>query len=199
MQKPPNFLVDLTAEDRNLAILLSQIANGSESSLSEFYDSTSRYVYGLAFRILADVAEAEEVTIDVFMQVWNKAAEYNPERSTPLTWLFMLTRSRAIDRFRSEAKRSKLEYSLEMDVPTSETDPEEATLVVERRELVRNALSKLTPQQRKAIELAYFYGLSQSEIAVRLRQPIGTVKSWMRFGMIKLREILSPFKEGGPL
>lgn len=199
MQKPPQDLANPPAEDHNMAMLISQVAKGNESSLSELYDTTSRYVYGLAFRILADVAEAEEVTIEVFMQVWNKAAEYNPERSTPLSWLFMLTRSRAIDRLRSGAKRSKLEDSLEMDIPTSDTNPEEATLAVERRELVRNALSKLTPQQRKAIELAYFYGLSQSEIAVRLRQPIGTVKSWMRFGMIKLREILSPFKEGGPL
>src|SRR3990172_11085445 len=196
MQKPPHDLANPPAEDQNMAMLISQVAKGNESSLSDFYDRRSRYVYGLAFRILSDVTEAEEVTIEVYIQVWNKAAEYDPERSTPLTWLLMLTRSRAIDRLRSGAKRSKLEDSLEMDVPTSETDPEEATLVVERRELVRNALSKLTPQQRKAIELAYFYGLSQSEIAVRLRQPVGTVKSWMRFGMIKLRELLGPLKEG---
>ncbi len=195
MQTPPNVHVNSTPEDQNMAKLISQVANGNESSLSELYDSTSGYVYGLAFRILADVADAEEVTIEVYMQVWNKAAEYDPERSTPLSWLLMLTRSRAIDKLRSGAKRSKLEDSLEMDVPSSETDPEEATLVVERRELVRNALSKLTPQQRKTIELAYFYGLSQSEIAVWLRQPVGTVKSWMRFGMIKLRELLIPLKE----
>jgi RNA polymerase sigma-70 factor (ECF subfamily) len=109
----------------------------------------------------------------------------------------MLTRSRAIDRLRSGSRRSKLEGSLEVDVPSSEINPEEATLVSQRRNLVRDALSKLTPQQRKAIELAYFYGLSQSEIAVKLKQPVGTVKSWMRFGMIKLRELLNPLKEGG--
>ncbi len=186
----------LSLEDQNTARLISRVGEGNESSLSELYNSTSRLVYGLAFRILADVTEAEEVTIEVYMQVWNKAVEYDPGRSTPLSWLLMLTRSRAIDRLRSGSKRGRIEDSLEVDVPSSEINPEEATLVAQRRNLVRDALSKLTPQQRNAIELAYFYGLSQSEIAVKLGQPVGTVKSWMRFGMIKLRELLNPLKEG---
>ncbi|HEY7534585.1 MAG TPA: sigma-70 family RNA polymerase sigma factor [Thermodesulfobacteriota bacterium] len=188
-------LANLTLEDQNMARLISQVARGNESSLSELYDSTSRFVYGLAFHILADVAEAEEVTIDVYMQVWKKAVEYDPKRSKPIAWLFMLTRSRAIDRLRSSSKRTKLEDSLDTDIPNSDTDPEEATLVVERSNQIRNALSKLTPQQRKAIELAYFNGLSQSEIAARLNQPIGTVKSWMRLGMLKLRELLGVLNE----
>jgi RNA polymerase sigma-70 factor (ECF subfamily) len=196
MKVPPYNLAKPTAVDQNMASLISQVAQGNESSLSELYDSTSRFVYGLALRILNDVAEAEEAMIEVYMQVWNKAVEYDPERSTPLSWLFMLTRSRAIDRLRSGSKRGKIEESFEVDLPSPEINPEEATLVVERRNLVRDALSKLTPQQRKAIELAYFYGLSQSEIAVRLKQPVGTVKSWMRFGMIKLRELLTSLKEG---
>jgi RNA polymerase sigma-70 factor (ECF subfamily) len=129
------------------------------------------------------------------MQVWKKAVEYDPKRSKPIAWLFMLTRSRAIDRLRSSSKRTKLEDSLDTDIPNSDTDPEEATLVVERSNQIRNALSKLTPQQRKAIELAYFNGLSQSEIAARLNQPIGTVKSWMRLGMLKLRELLGVLNE----
>jgi RNA polymerase sigma-70 factor (ECF subfamily) len=188
-------LANLTLEDQNMARLISQVARGNESSLSELYDSTSRYVYGLAFHVLGDVSEAEEVTIDVYMQVWKKAVEYDPKRSKPIAWLFMLTRSRAIDRLRSSSKRTKLEDSLDTDIPNSDTDPEEATLVVERSNQIRNALSKLTPQQRKAIELAYFNGLSQSEIAARLNQPIGTVKSWMRLGMLKLRELLGVLNE----
>ncbi|HXG30013.1 MAG TPA: sigma-70 family RNA polymerase sigma factor [Thermodesulfobacteriota bacterium] len=179
-----------------MANLISEIAEGSESALSTLYDLTNRLVFGLALRILSDVAEAEEVTLDVFMHVWDRAADYDPGRSTPSTWLLMLTRSRAIDRLRSGAKQTLLEDLSDTDVSSPEGDPEEKALFAEKREIVRNALSSLTPQQRKPIELAYFYGLTQSEISKRLGQPLGTVKSSIRLGMVKLRELLGLLEEG---
>jgi RNA polymerase sigma-70 factor (ECF subfamily) len=183
-------------QERDLANLISEIAEGSESALSTLYDFTNRLVFGLALRILSDVAEAEEVTLDVFMHVWDRAADYDPGRSTPSTWLLMLTRSRAIDRLRSGAKQTLLEDLSDTDVSSPEGDPEEKALFAEKREIVRNALSSLTPRQRKPIELAYFYGLTQSEISKRLGQPLGTVKSSIRLGMVKLRELLGLLEEG---
>jgi RNA polymerase sigma-70 factor (ECF subfamily) len=106
----------------------------------------------------------------------------------------MLTRSRAIDRLRSKTPRSNVEEAVDMDALTTTANPEETAIADERRELIRNALSKLTAQQRRVIELAYFSGLTQSEIAAQLRQPVGTVKSWIRLGMMRLRELLGSLK-----
>ncbi len=142
------------------------------------------------------MSQAEEITIEVYMQVWRKAMDYDASRSTPSAWLFMLTHSRAIDGLRSDTQRNKLEESLEVNILTPAANPEETALIVEQRKLVQDALAKLT-LQRNAIELAYFSGLSQSEIANRLRQPVGTVKSWIRLGMIKLHELLSSLQEEG--
>jgi len=197
MQMLSKDISKLTEKEQNLAILISEVAEGSESALSELYDSTSRLVFGLALRILSSVSEAEEITLDVFMQVWDKAVVYDPERSSPSGWLLMLTRSRAIDRLRSGTKRGAMEELLEQDVSSPVDSPEEATIFLERSQMVRVALSKLAPQQREPIELAYFYGFSQSEISKRLGQPLGTVKSAIRLGMLKLREILSRSEEGG--
>ena len=195
MQKPSKDLSKFSEKEQDLAVLISSVSEGSESALSSLYNYTSRWVFGLALRILADVAEAEEVTLEVYMQVWDKAVDYDPERSTPSAWLLMLTRSRAIDRLRSTAKRNYMEESLEIEPSNSIAEPEETILFVEKSRIIQDALSKLTPQQRKSIELAYFYGLTQTEISSQLGQPLGTVKSWIRLGMIKLREILSSLDE----
>lgn len=195
MAKLSHNLAKFSRQEQDGAMLISQIAQGDESALEALYDHTSRLIYRLALRILTDISEAEEATIEVYMQVWRKAADYDPSRSRPLAWLLMLTRSRAIDRLRSNTPRSKVEETVEMDVLTPTANPEETAIADERRELIRNALSKLTLQQRKVIELAYFSGLTQSEIAAQLRQPVGTVKSWIRLGTMKLRELLGSLKE----
>lgn len=197
MEKLSKDLSILTEKEQNLAVLISRVAEGSESALSELYDRTSRLVFGLALRILSNVSEAEEITLDVFMHVCDKAAAYDPGRSSPLAWLLMLTRSRAIDRLRSGAKREVMEELPEQDVSSPVNTPEEATIFLEKGQIIRGALSKLNPQQRETIELAYFYGLTQSEISKRLGQPLGTVKSAIRLGMLKLRELLSWSEEGG--
>ncbi len=182
----------LSDRERDLSILISKIAKGCESALKKLYDNTISQIYGLAYRILNNQADADEVALDVFKQIWNKAPDYEPGRGTPSAWVITLTRSRAIDRIRSDTKRRTTNEPLiaESDSIDDTPLPDETREVVEKRELIDKALSELTPQQRRSIELAYFKGLSQSEISKQMNEPLGTVKSWMRTGMIKLREIL---------
>ena len=176
--------------ERDLALLISKIARGCESALKKLYDNTISQVYGLAFKILTNRPDADEVALDVFKQIWNKAPDYEPSRGTPSAWLITVTRSRAIDKIRSDTKRRTTNESLLTDSVDNAPLPDETTHVREKRERIEKALSELTPKQRESIELAYFRGLSQSEISKEMNEPLGTVKSWMRTGMIKLKDIL---------
>jgi RNA polymerase sigma-70 factor (ECF subfamily) len=184
--------------EREWGRLIAQTARGDQVALATLYDRTSPHVYGLALKILGDREAAEEVTLDVYTQVWRQAHTYNESRGTPGAWLMMLTRTRAIDRFRAGyAERGKLDT---LDAATlfisDGPDPEQETSEQERRRLVRQALSNLSVEQREAISLAYFWGLSQSEIAAKLQLPLGTVKTRVRLGMLKMREYLAPHEEG---
>lgn len=183
-------LKKLSEAERDLAILISKIARGCESALKKLYDNTISQVYGLAYRILSNKPDADEVALDVFKQIWNKAPDYEPGRGSPSAWLITVTRSRAIDKIRSDTKRRTTNEPLITDSIDNTPLPDETTDVREKRELIDKALSELTPQQRESIELAYFNGLSQSEISKHMNEPLGTVKSWMRTGMIKLKDIL---------
>ncbi len=176
------------------ATLIRRVARHDEAALGAFYDATSPLVYGVALRILRDVATAEEVTADVYTQVWRRASTYAPERGTPSAWLLMLTRSRAIDRLRAGARMLRRTAPLEEAAPiaTGLPNPEEESVLAERRRLVRKALEELSRAQREAIELAFFSGLTHSQIAARLQQPLGTVKTRIRDGMMQLRDILCP-------
>ena len=167
-------------------------AQGEEEALAILYDETNRLVYGLALRILGEPADAEEVTLDVYTQVWRNARGFDPQRGNVTAWLVMLTRSRAIDRLRSGAGRKEREEPLEWlpDLPASAESPEQASVSSQQRRWVRAALAELSPEQREAIELAFFGGLSHGELAARLGQPLGTVKTRIRSGMMKLREVL---------
>lgn len=178
--------------ERELAELIAKIARECESALGKLYDLTITQVYGLAHKILSSAAEADEVTLDVFKQVWKRAFDYSPERGTPSAWLIMLTRSRAIDKLRAEGRRKRIQDPLPDELTDEFSSPEEKTEIREKRELIESALSELTPRQRESIELAYFHGLTQTEISAKMNEPLGTVKSWMRSGMMKLREIISP-------
>jgi RNA polymerase sigma-70 factor (ECF subfamily) len=145
-------------------------------------------------RMLGDPAEAEEVTLEVYMQVWRSAASFDAKRGTVFTWLVMLTRSRAIDRLRSARTRRRAEEPIQEtnEFPDPGHSPECATWISERRSKVQAAVNALPPDQRQAIELAFFDGLSHGELAERLGQPVGTVKTRIRLGMIKLRQALGP-------
>ncbi|HXG67855.1 MAG TPA: sigma-70 family RNA polymerase sigma factor [Blastocatellia bacterium] len=185
----------LHERDQDWIGLIQKIADGDQSALSALYDATSRLVFGLILRIVGDRSTAEEVLLDVYTQVWRQAAQYDTKRGAPLSWLMTIARSRAIDRFRS-GRQDQLKDPLETagEVRANSMNPEEATASSERQELVREALNSLSPEQREVIELAYYSGLSHSEIALKLNQPLGTVKTRTRLAMIKLREMLKPLK-----
>jgi len=176
------------------AALMVQVAEGSESAITKIYDTTSRMVYGLALRITNDPFAAEDITLEVFLQVWRKAHTYDPARGTVSSWLITLTRSRAIDFLRSRKKHgADCEFSSDSapDLQDWRPGPEQTSLQGERASLVHAALQELAPERREAVELAYFSGLTHSEIADRTSLPLGTVKTRIRQGMMHLRELLS--------
>jgi RNA polymerase sigma-70 factor (ECF subfamily) len=136
--------------------LLQQIAQKDQEALGTFYDATSSLVYGLALRILRDVPVAEEVTIAVYTYVWRQAASYDPQRWQPSAWLFMLTRSRALDYLRTRPQGQKLLHAPEEARSSSAAlHPEDSLVLTELRRLMQDALAKLIPEQRRVIELAY--------------------------------------------
>lgn len=180
--------------DLRLTALLPAIARGDQEAFASLYDQTQRLVFGLALRILQDQGLAEEVTSDVFMQVWRQAANFEGVRGTPLSWLMTIARTRSIDRLRSSSHLRQESELLDAvtEHPTDTVSPEKASLYAEQQRLVRTALAQLTADQRVLIEAAYFEGLSQSELAERFALPLGTVKTRVRAGMLLLKNHLSP-------
>ena len=148
-------------------------------------------VYRVARRLVSSREEAEDILQDVFIQVWRRAKDFDEKRGRPFTWLVTLARSRAIDRLRQLGSRERLALSAIDFVGDVASSPVRDALRSEQRQIVAGALSELSEEQRRALTLAYFEGLTQSEIAARLRSPLGTVKTRMRAGMIRLRELLS--------
>jgi RNA polymerase sigma-70 factor, ECF subfamily len=185
---------EATERDQDLVSLVERVAAGDQSALATLYDATNRFIYSLILRVLGDMGTAEEVLIDVYTQLWRQAASYDANRGAPLAWMATIARSRAIDRLRSSWQEQHRKESLDVlgDAPANAASPEESAAASERQSLVREALNLLTPEQRRVIELAYYSGLSHSEIAEKLNQPLGTVKTRTRLGMMKLREALAP-------
>ena len=175
---------------------VSQIVQEDESALARLYDASSPLVYGLALRILGDAGAAEEVTLDVYLQVWKQANRFDPVRGRVSTWLMTMARSRAIDKLRGKAQELSQAESLEAVAETrsENPDPEQSAAVAQQQAEVRKALSTLSEEQRHAIELAFFNGFSQNEIAMKLNEPLGTIKTRIRNGMLKLRELLQPYQ-----
>lgn len=187
-----------TASDPEPTELIARCARGDQSALARLYDATAAQVNGLALRILADRELAEEITGDVYLQVWRSAASYDPSRGSPIAWLLTIARSRAIDRLRAVAGDRRQTAPLELGLKTAspEPGPEETSDLAQRGRFVRAALDRLSREQREAIELAFFGGLSHLEIASVLDAPLGTVKTRIRLGMGRLREALAA--RGGP-
>lgn len=158
-------------------------------------------VYSLAYSILHDPAEAEEAAADAFVQVWSTAASFDPARASVTAWISMITRSRALDRVRARRRRAVTvekaagldEEGVALPIARFETAPDRHAEQSETRQLVNERLESLPPAQRRAIELAYFGGLSHSEIAEELNEPLGTVKTRIRSGMDKLRIAFAEF------
>ena len=178
------------------AHLLAAIASGSSEALGELYDAHARVVFGLAKRILGKQEDAEEIVQDVFAQVWRDAKKYEPSRATVAGWLVMLTRTRAIDRLRARKARPDLDQPndpvpiLAASLAKSLT-PEALAVSSAEAARVGAALDALPGEQRRFIDLAYFEGLSQSEIAEHTGTPLGTVKTRMRTALQTLRAALT--------
>jgi RNA polymerase sigma-70 factor, ECF subfamily len=173
--------------------LLRRIGNGDRSAFGSFYDQYSGLLFSIAVKILNDAKEAEDVLQEVFIQIWNKANAYDPLLGKPASWAVALTRNKAIDRIRASNRRSKfleqatVEANLAMDdAPTAN----EKLHGRENAQMIRSVVAALPLDQRRAIELAFFSGLTQDEIARNLHEPLGTIKARIRRGMLKLREKL---------
>jgi RNA polymerase sigma-70 factor (ECF subfamily) len=171
--------------------LLRAIAGGDEQALASLYDRYRLILFSLVLRILHSRDEAEDVLQELFLQVWKRASDFDEARGRPFTWLVTLARSRAIDRLRSLNARERTVTEAARDVgPDQWSDAVDDAIRSEESKKVRRALAELPEEQRQALMLAYFEGLTQTEIATRLNAPLGTVKTRMRSGMLKLRELL---------
>jgi RNA polymerase sigma-70 factor (ECF subfamily) len=175
---------------------IRRVAAGDREALSELYDQTSPLVYGLALRILRNRADAEEITLDVFTQVWRSAGAYDGRRGSVTAWLATLTRSRAIDRLRARANWDWQSDFEQAERSRAQPPAREAGWLAQQRLLVESALAELPGEQRRLIELAYFAGFSHTELASRTGLPLGTVKTRIRLAMMKLRELLAPAIDG---
>jgi RNA polymerase sigma-70 factor (ECF subfamily) len=171
--------------------LMRRIADGDSAALAQFYDKFSPLVFAVGMRFLRDRQEAEDLLIDVFFEIWDRCDRYDPARGAPINYLMNLSRSRAIDRQRSRSFRQKLpELSQAFDQPAQATDPADGMAATEQSIQIRQALQTLDAIQRQAVELAFFNGLSHSEIASAMNKPLGTVKTYIRQGLIRLRDCL---------
>ena len=170
---------------------MERIRAGDMRALEELYDRHSGLLYSAALRILGRAADAEEVLQEAWLQAWNRAESYDVARGAVVAWLLTLLRSRAIDRVRSRASRQRVEQAVaEAPPPQAAEEPPATVAQRQLQEQVTSALEELAPQQRQVLELAYFGGLSQSEIASRLGAPLGTVKSWTRQALMRLRDLV---------
>lgn len=185
-----------TETDRSL---LERIAERNEPALERLYDRYSAVLYATAYRIAGERSDAEEIVLDAFAQAWRDAAQFRSERGSVIAWLTMICRSRALDRVRARGRRTRLLEAASASDPdaalamgTGEPSPSGNVEQLERRALVAQAIGELSPPQRQAIQLAFYEGLSHSEIAEKLGEPLGTVKTRVRLAMQKLRDTLRP-------
>jgi RNA polymerase sigma-70 factor (ECF subfamily) len=173
------------------AVLITRIAAGDRDAFSRFYDLLAPTAFGLIRRVLRDPEAAADVLQEVFWQVWREAPQYDPGRGSPEAWLVMRARTRAIDRLRSMRRRDRTFVApVDEAVARSDGPRENPAVLVEDRGLVQTALAQLPEPQRRVIELAFFEGLTQAEIASRLGEPLGTVKTRARLGLERLRGAL---------
>jgi RNA polymerase sigma-70 factor (ECF subfamily) len=184
-------VIDMTANADRSA--LERMARGDHDALAELYDRHGRVVYSLALRIVRDQRDAEEVVQDVFAQAWRQSGRYSAGRGSVIAWLMTLTRSRAIDRLRGRRARpdATSDSAAVVDISDSAASADEQLASMAQAGQVRAALEALPLLQRVAIELAFYEGLTHNEIASRLEQPLGTVKTRIRQGLLKLRDQLS--------
>jgi RNA polymerase sigma-70 factor (ECF subfamily) len=184
--------LDVSNDD---AALIRRMAEGDETALAQLYDHWVSLVYSMIIQLLRDADEAEDVVEETFWQAWQRAPGYDPARGTVRSWLFTIARSRTLDRMRARARRREEVNLTDVTVAAADADPQLHAEGRERRARVLAALAEIPDDQGQTLELAYFHGLSQTEIAELLSQPLGTIKTRMRLGMQKLREKLGLFHD----
>lgn len=176
--------------------LLTKTGQGDRASFEQLYDRYAGVLFSMAYRVLNNQEAAEDVLQDVFVQIWDKAPTYDPARGKPLTWAVTMTRNKSIDRLRSAQRRYRLRDEIERETEIMEQTPDrgsaDAVDSSEKSRIVHSAVMHLSKEQRQAIELAFFSGLTQAEIAEKLNEPLGTVKARIRRGMMRLKEIIAP-------
>jgi RNA polymerase sigma-70 factor, ECF subfamily len=195
-QKPPATLGDVlyakskaSVPEQEWVRLVQAIAGGDQFALHHLYEMAHRVVFTLAMRITANREIAEELTVDVFHDVWRRASHYDTEKGTVLGWIMNQARSRAIDRLRFESRKKR---SGDLQPPAEvAADPCDVLDLHEQEKSLRAALAMLTPDERLAIETTFFAGLTHAEAAARLKQPLGTIKTRIRSGLHKLRRVLN--------
>ena len=178
-----------------LASLLARIALGDQAAFGEFYEATSAHLYGVALRILRDPPAAVEILQEAYVNVWHHAGSYEVARSQPLTWLTTIVRNRCLDQLRRReldtvTLTSDDDDAPEYDLPSETMTPAEMLMAGAEARSVRDCVDALEGGSKQAIALAFYQGLSHSELALHLREPLGTVKSWVRRGLEKLKNCL---------
>jgi RNA polymerase sigma-70 factor (ECF subfamily) len=182
-------------DDRAVELdLLARIAKRERRAFEELYTRYANILYATAMKFLKQDADAQDVVQDVFIQIWDKANLYDPAKGKPLTWALTLTRNRSIDRIRAIQRRSRLRDDFEKETVMDESAGLREALsgvdASEKGQILRDAVGQLSAEQRRVIELAFFRGLTQSEIAEKLGEPLGTIKARARRGLMKLKDIL---------
>ncbi len=182
-------------DDRTVELdLLARITKRERAAFEQLYTRYSNILYATAMKFLKEDADAQDVVQDVFIQIWDKAKLYDPAKGKPLTWALTMTRNRSIDRIRAIQRRTRLRDDFEKETVADESAGIREALsgvdASEKTQILRDAVARLSPEQRKVIDLAFFGGLTQSEIADRLGEPLGTVKARARRGLMKLKELL---------
>jgi RNA polymerase sigma-70 factor, ECF subfamily len=181
----------LVSED-DWAALVRSIAARDQRALHALYERTHRIVFTLIVRIVDNRQTAEELTVDVFHDLWRRAPDYDPDNGTVVGWVMNQARSRAIDRLRLEQRKKRVDHHPDDTAPAAAPDgPQESLELQQQAGLLRNALGALTPHERQAIESAFFSELTHAEVAARLNEPLGTVKTRIRSGLSKLRQALA--------
>ena len=180
------------AEEQYNVELLRRVADGDQVAFAALYDRLSPVLYSMALRMMNDAGEADDVLQDGFIYIWQRASTFDPKRSSVLAWAVMIVRNKAIDRLRVRQRGERLQERVTKFEDTSLVQDDRSALeplLRERRAQLRLALKEISGEQRQALELAFFSGLTQEEIATHLKAPIGTIKARIRRGLLRLRQI----------
>jgi RNA polymerase sigma-70 factor, ECF subfamily len=182
-------------DDREVELdLLARVARRERAAFEALYSRYANILYATALKFLREEADARDVVQDVFIQIWDKAKLFDPAKGKPLTWAITMTRNRSIDRIRSIQRRTRLRDDFQAETFVDESAGVRGALTEvdasEKGQILRSAVGKLSPQQREVVELAYFEGLTQNEIATRIGEPLGTIKARARRGLMKLKDLL---------